>query len=573
MKWAQFAISTLRDKPKEAESKSHKLLLKGGYIYKLFSGIYLYTPLGWRVLNKIINIVREEMNKAGALEVYLSVLQPESIWKESGRLYDFGPLMYKLKDRQDNTLIIGPTHEEPITLLAKYMFKTYRDLPKTLYQIQVKFRDELRPRFGPIRAREFIMKDAYSFDLTEEGLNKSYEKMSVAYNNIFTRLKLNYVCVDAESGLMGGSQSQEFISLSEYGEDTIVKCPSCHYKANIHIAKSYPATSNNNDKDSPLEYVYTPNVKTLEQVSRFLNVKEEGIIKTLIYTDENNNIFVFCIRGDRELNLSKACLITKSLQLQPASREVIEKLTTAEVGYSGPYGLDRQIFVDHNIVDNKFYVAGANKTNYHMRNFNVQRDLKNYQICDLTTAKEGDLCLNCKTKLEFLVGIEVGHIFKLGTKYSDKFGFKLLREDGKLSDVIMGCYGIGVSRLMSAVVECLSTDDAILWPWEIAPFEIEIITVNMNDEESLKCSSQIYSKLISHNYEVLWDDRNESAGVKFNDADLIGAPLNIIVGKKFTENKKIEVRDKINKQTHFLTANQTVRFIREFSKSIIESNQ
>ncbi len=563
MRWNEFIISTLREEPKEAESKSHKLLIKGGYIYKLFSGIYIYTPLGWKVLYKIINVVREEMNKAKALEVILSVLQPDTIWKESGRFNDFGPLMYKLKDRQDKTLVIGPTHEESITILAKNIIKSYKELPKTLYQIQVKFRDELRPRFGPIRAREFIMKDAYSFDLTQEGLDKSYENMRIAYNNIFKRLNLNYVCVEAESGLMGGNQSEEFISLSKYGEDIVVKCTSCNYKANIHVAKFIPFSCNNNDKESDLEFVFTPNVRTLEEVCNFLKVRNEEVIKTLIFTNENSDIFVFCIRGDYELNQSKASVITGSSQLQPASMEVIEKLTGAEMGFSGPYGLDTQIFVDQNIVDEKFYVTGSNKTNYHIKNFNIKRDIKNYRVCDLTSVKEGDLCIGCKSELEFLRGIEVGHIFKLGTKYTEKFKFKLPLQDGKLSDVVMGCYGIGVSRLMSAVLECSSTEEAIIWPQEIAPFEIEIITVNMNDEEAVKCSNQLYTKLMNLNYDVLWDDRSESAGVKFNDADLIGAPVNIIIGKKFKENKKIELKNRIEKKSDFLAKTELLRYIRK----------
>ncbi len=566
MKWDEFVITTLRESPKEAEAKSHKLLLRGGYIYKLSSGIYLYTPLGWRVLHKIIGIVREEMNRAGALEVLLSVLQQDTIWKESGRFYSYGPVMYKLKDRSDKTFVLGPTHEEPITILAKSILKSYKDLPKTLYQIQVKFRDEVRPRFGPIRAKEFIMKDAYSFDIDRDGAEKSYQIMSVAYKKIFDRLHLNYLCVEADSGLMGGSESQEFISLSEYGEDVVVRCSGCGYLANLQVAKSVPSIINTNDKSSNIEYIHTPNVKTLEEVCNFLKVKSEEIIKTLIFTDDKGDLFVFCVRGDYELNQVKAVSVTKSNELKPASFEIIEKLTGAEAGFSGPYGLPIKIFVDKNIIDDKFYIAGANRTNYHIKNLNIKRDVKDYEVCDLVVAKSGDLCVKCNSKLEFLRGIEIGHIFKLGTKYTEVFKFKITDKQGKLMDVIMGCYGIGVSRLMSAVLECTSTDNFVIWPVEIAPFTIEIITVNMNDKKLADFSEKLHDELKDKGYDVLWDNRAESAGVKFNDADFIGAPLNIITGKSYKDEHKIEVKDRLNKKYFFLKESELLEYIENFFK-------
>lgn len=571
MKWNDFIVATLREEPKEAESKSHKLLLRGGYIYKLSSGIYLYTPLGWKVLYKIMNVVRDEMNKAGALEVYLSVLQPDSIWKESGRFENYGPAMYKLQDRSGKTLVLGPTHEEPITILAKSLIRSYKDLPKILYQIQVKFRDEVRPRFGPIRAKEFIMKDAYSFDIDEEGVDKSYQIMAQSYQRIFERLHLKYVCVEADPGLMGGKESQEFISFAEYGEDIIVKCPGCGYLANIQIAKGMPSVFNTNDKAGEVEYIYTPNVKTLEDVCGFLKVNAVEVIKTLIFINERNEVFAFCIRGDYELNQVKAASVTKSNELKPATADVIEKLTGAEVGFSGPYKLPLKIFVDPNIVDDKFYIAGANKTNYHIKNLNVKRDVHNYEIYDLTEVKEGDLCIKCMAKLEFLRGIEVGHIFKLGTKYTDVFKFKIPDKEGNLKDVIMGCYGIGVSRLMSAVLECTSTENSIVWPPEITPFEIEIITVNMNDKESSDFSQKIYNSLKNEGYDIFWDNRMESAGVKFNDADLIGAPLNIIIGKNFKQDGKIEIKNRLQNKSILLKENELFEYIHNFFNSEIFS--
>lgn len=566
MKWNEFIITTLREEPKEAESKSHKLLLRGGYIHKLSSGIYLYTPLGWKVLYKIINIVREEMNNAGALEVFLSVLQPDNIWKESGRFDTYGATMYRVKDRTSKTLVLGPTHEEPITLLAKSIIKSYKDLPKTLYQIQVKFRDEVRPRFGPIRAKEFIMKDAYSFDINIEGANKSYNIMSKAYKKIFDRLHLNYVDVEADSGLMGGNESREFISMSKYGEDTVVKCSRCEYVANLQVAKGLPYINNTNSSSINVEYVYTPNVKTLQDVCNFLNVKPQEIIKTLIFTNEKKDIFVFCIRGDYELNQVKASSITKSNELNPASAEVIEKLTGAEVGFSGPYKLPVKVFVDQNLIDDKSYIVGANKTNYHIKNLNIKRDIQNYEVFDLVTVKEGDLCVKCKERLEFLHGIEIGHIFKLGTRYTEVFNFKIPNKDGKLIDVIMGCYGIGVSRLMSAVLECTSSENSIVWPPEISPFQIEIITINMNERESVECSQKIYDKLKSSGYDILWDNRTDSAGIKFNDADLIGAPLNIVIGKSYKNKGEIEVKDRLHSKSLLFKEKALFEYINNFFK-------
>lgn len=567
MKWSEFVITTLRENPKEAESKSHKLLLRGGYIYKLSSGIYLYTPLGWKVLHKIINIVREEMNRAGALEVLLSALQLDTIWKESGRFDSYGPAMYKLKDRSDKTFVLGPTHEEPITILAKNILRSYKDLPKTLYQIQVKFRDEVRPRFGPIRAKEFIMKDAYSFDADREGVDKSYQIMSVAYKRIFDRLRLNYVCVEADSGLMGGSESQEFVSMSEYGEDTVVRCSGCGYLANLQVAKSLPNINNINDKSLNIEYVHTPNVKTLEQVCDFLKVKSEEIIKTLIFTDDKGDVLVFCVRGDYELNHVKAASVTKANELKPATTEIIEKLTGAQVGFSGPYSLPATIFVDQNVVDDKFYIVGANRTNYHIKNFNIKRDVKKYEICDLIVAKIGDICIRCKSRLEFLGGIEIGHIFKLGTKYTEVFKFKIPDKHGKLIDVIMGCYGIGVSRLMSAVLECTSSDNSVTWPEEVAPFKIEIITINMNDKKSVEFSEKLYNKLKEKSsYDVLWDNRHESVGVKFNDADLIGAPLNIVIGKSYKDGEKVEVKNRLQNKSFLFMEIELFEYIDGFLK-------
>jgi prolyl-tRNA synthetase len=367
--------------------------------------------------------------------------------------------------------------------------------------------------------------------------------------------------VEAESGLMGGSQSQEFISISEYGEDVVVRCKGCEYTANTQVARSVPAIKNTNFLGGNIELVHTPNVKSLEEVANFLQVKPCQIIKTLIFNNENGEVFVFCIRGDYQLNQSKALAVTNSLSLMPASREVIERLTGAEVGYSGPIGITAKVFVDKMLVDDSFYISGANKTNYHIKNVNVKRDIPNFITADLSQSNEGDLCEKCGSELEFVKGIEVGHIFKLGTKYTKAFEFKIPTADGKLVDVIMGCYGIGVSRLMSAVLECNATEEAIFWPVEIAPFTAEIITLNMSDDKLREVSEQIYNELIERGIDVLWDNRDESAGVKFNDADLIGSPFLIVIGKSLKKDNKVEIKNRLENHSYLIVPEEVVSFL------------
>ncbi|MBO5929826.1 MAG: proline--tRNA ligase, partial [Clostridia bacterium] len=499
-------------------------------IRKLAAGVYSYLPLGYRVLKKVENIVREEMDAAGAQELIMSALLPAESYQSSGRWDVFGANMFRLKDRNGRDFCLGPTHEEIFTDTVKSCLKSYRQLPVTLYQIQNKYRDERRPRFGIIRSREFVMKDAYSFDRTWEGLDASYSKMYDAYCKIFDRLGLDYIVVDADSGAMGGSGSQEFMVKSEVGEDTICYCPACRYAANVEKAEciTVPATK---EAALPREKIHTPNVKTIEELVAFLNTDSTKFVKTLIYSAGDKTVAVM-VRGDREVNEVKLAnlLGVNGDDLELAAPSVVCAVTNAKVGFAGPIGLKIPVIMDKEVSNMSNFIVGANETDYHYINVNTE-DFK-AEVADIRTIVPGDPCPKCGAPIETTQGIEVGHIFKLGTKYTDALDCTYLDENGVPQTIIMGCYGIGVTRTIAAAIEQNADENGIVWPMEIAPYQAIVVPVNVKDETQAALAEKIYDALKARGIEVLIDDREERAGVKFKDADLIGVPVRITVGKK-----------------------------------------
>ena len=530
MRMSKLFLSTLREVPAEAETISHQLMLRSGIIRKLAAGVYSYLPLGIRVLKKVENIVRTEMDNAGAQELLMSALLPAESYQASGRWDIFGPNMFKLKDRNGRDFCLGPTHEEIFTDTVKSCLKSYRQLPVTLYQIQTKYRDESRPRFGIIRSREFTMKDAYSFDRTWEGLDESYSKMYDAYCKIFSRLGLDYIVVDADTGAMGGSGSQEFMVKSEVGEDTIAHCPTCGYSANVEKAECVLVPS---EKETPntREKIHTPNVKTIEELVEFLNTDSTKFVKTLIYTANDKTVAVM-VRGDREVNEVKLAnhLGVPADDLMMATPEVVKEATGAAVGFAGPIGIKVPVIMDREVSVMSNFIVGANETDYHFINVNTE-DFE-AEIIDARTIVAGDTCPKCGQPIETTQGIEVGHIFKLGTKYTEALDCTYLDENGKSQTMIMGCYGIGVSRTIAATIEQFADDNGLVWPVPIAPYHAIVVPVNTKDETQVALAEKVYEELKSQGIEVLIDDREERAGVKFKDADLIGIPVRITIGKK-----------------------------------------
>ncbi|MCX7821787.1 MAG: proline--tRNA ligase [Brevinematales bacterium] len=537
---SKMLVPTLREVPKDAEITSHILMYRAGLIRKLGSGLYTFLPMGLRTLHKVINIIREEMNNSGALELLPPILIPAEYWKESGRYDLMGKEMFRLKDRHEADMVLGPTHEEVFTSVVRENVRSYRDLPLNLYQINTKFRDEIRPRFGVMRCREFIMKDAYSFDIDEAGLDKHYEIMRVTYRRIFKRCGLEVVPVLADTGNMGGSASEEFMVPSTVGEEEIIKCPKCDYVANVELAKSHYEFKEENIQPLPIEEVHTPNAKTIEELVKFFNTTPDHFIKSIVYVADGIPIMVV-IRGDFEINETKLKNLIKANNLELADEETILKVTNAPVGFASPIGLKVKIIADESVVVMKNAISGANKKDYHLKNICYSRDFKADLIGDIRKVKSGESCPKCKATLESYRGIEVGHIFKLGYKYTNSMNVKVLGKDGKEFTPIMGCYGIGVGRTMASVIEQNNDEDGIIWPITIAPFHIIIVPINMQDEKLVKTAFEIYERL-SERYEVLIDDRDERPGVKFKDADLIGIPIRITVGKTFHETESLELK-------------------------------
>lgn len=571
MRYSEFFINTLKEEPSDWQIESYSLCLRSGLIRKIASGIYAFMPIGFRVLKKIENIVRQEMDRAGAIEMLMPAMQPADLWIKSGRWFEYGPEMFRLKDRSERYFCLGPTHEELITYLAFLDIKSYKELPINLYQIQVKFRDEIRPRYGILRAREFIMKDAYSFSANEEDLDTIYNKMYECYSRILDRLNLKYFAVEADTGLIGGKYSHEFIILSNNGEDQLVYCPSCGFSANYEMAGFARADEKSQDSsvEIKLSEVFTPGTTNIKSLSEFLKVPADLIIKTMLLKDGQGTIIAVLLRGDKELNLAKCeKFIGKKLELLSES----DPASNLSIGFLGPVNLDSSIAIiaDYSIKGKKNLVAGANRKDYHLTGVNYPRDFKVFQWGDFTFPVIGDLCINCKNKLKFEKGIEIGHIFKLGTRYSEKMDAMFLDKDGKLKPFIMGCYGIGVSRIMAAVVEQLFDKKGIIWPISIAPFLVNLIAINMEDESIFKASEDIYSIMLNNKIDVLYDERNVRAGVKFKDSDLIGIPLKVIVGKNYIENKKLEIEIRKDGSKLSLSLEEALQFIKDYKiKNII----
>lgn len=548
MKMSKMLISTLKEVPSDAEITSHQLMMRAGMIKKMASGVYNQLPMGLRVFNKIQNIIREEMNAKGAQEILCSGLIPSELWKESGRWDVMGPEMFRLNDRNERSYCMGPTHEEVFTDIIRQEVTSYKQLPLNLYQIQVKYRDERRPRFGVMRTKTFTMKDAYSFDVDQEGLDKSYQDMFDAYTNIFRRCELENSPVQADSGAMGGSASAEFMVKSEVGEDEIVFCSGCDYAANIEKAVSVNHEACNEEMKE-LKEVHTPGVTTIDELAKFFNIESGKFGKTLIYYADGKSVAVV-VRGDREVNETKvANAIGGAVEFELASETTIKEVTGAEVGFAGPIGIKTDyLLIDQEVADQKNIIIGANKAEYHVENANYGRDFEG-TVGDFRNVEEGDKCTKCGSALEVARGVEVGHIFKLGTKYSESMGATYLDKNGKTQPIVMGCYGIGVERTAAAVIEQHHDENGIIWPLSIAPYHVVVVPVNMKKEEQVKAAEKIYNELKDMGVEVLLDDRDERVGFKFKDSELIGIPMRITVGKDITDGKvEFKLRSESDKE-------------------------
>lgn len=568
MRWTETLIPTLKQLPSDIEADSHRLMLKAGLIRQLSSGTYSYLPLGLRVLKKIENIIREEMNQAGGLEVLLPALQPAELWKKSGRYTDLGEDMVSFVDRHQTEQILGPTHEEVITDLVRREVRSYRQLPLLLYQIQTKFRDEMRPRFGVIRSKEFIMKDAYSFDVDQVGLEASYNRMYEAYCRIFQRCGLKYLVVEADPGIMGGNVSHEFMVLSERGEDTVVHCSACGYAASLDMAECLKPDNqvssqdlSNQDLESLIE-VDTPGAWTIEQVSGLLKVKPEQMIKTLIYQSEDGPVAVL-VRGDHEVNNTKLARALGVRELKLADEQTIKSVTGAPVGFAGPVGLKNiKIICDYQVSQLRNSVTGANKKDRHLINVNPGRDFNLDMVSDIRYITAEEPCPKCKAKISKHQAIEIGHIFKLGTKYSEALGAKYLDKSGQEQLVIMGCYGIGVNRIMAALIETSHDKDGIIWPFSLSPYQVLIVPLDVSGQIA-ECAEDLYSQIQTAGIEVLLDDRDERPGIKFKDADLIGIPLRVTIGAKNLSQGKVEIRLRATQETILVDKDEVLTSVKE----------
>lgn len=533
MKLSESFFYTMREDAKDEDSRSGNLLVRAGMIKKSSSGIYMIMPMGKRVLAKIENIVREEMDNAGAQELLMPALIPEEIYERSGRRNAFGSNMFALKDRYEKNYVLGPTHEELFTLAAMMKGRSYKDFPYNLYQIQTKFRDETRPRYGLIRVREFIMKDAYSFDTDEAGLHESYMKMFNAYKRIMERCDLTYKVVKADTGAMGGSLSEEFQAITDIGEDVVVTCDHCDFSSNLEITEVMDVCEASNEEEKEMETVETPNAKTIDEVAAFFGKTSDSFVKTLIYRVDGK-IYAFLLKGNRELNETKVTKLLGANEIELASFADVENVTHAKVGFAGPVGLECPIIMDREVAKMKNFIVGANKTDHHTVNVNL-KDFEVEMVADIAQVAEGDICPNCGAPLKFCKGIEVGNTFKLGTKYAKALGLEYLDKENKLNPVVMGCYGFGLERCMASIVEQHNDEYGIIWPMSVAPYQVAIVPVQMKNEEQVEIANKLYTELKAAGIDALLDDRDERVGVKFKDMELIGIPLRITVGKKACE--------------------------------------
>lgn len=538
MRWTKKLIPTLKEDPSDAEVLSHKLLVRAGFIRQLSAGIYNFLPLGWRSMLKIIQIIREEMNRIGAQEIYMPALNPVEIWEQTGRAKDMAEIMFRFKDRRERENVLAPTHEEVIAYIAKHEIRSFRDLPQSWYQIQEKFRDEPRPRFGLLRVREFFMKDSYSLCATAEQLDKEYKKHAEAYNRIFKRCGLRFIVVSASSGLMGGKESQEFMVPSDAGEDVMVFCDKCDYAANVEIAEGIPQSF----EHLPIhkkERIHTPNLKTVEEVSEFLGLPQAQMFKSLVYVCDNKPVMVL-LRGDYQLNEEKLARFLNGA-VRPAHTDEVQQWLGAPVGFIGPLDIPKEIrvIVDDACPNDIPFATGANEADYHIRGWKLS-EIRIDDTGDFRIVKTGDRCKKCGGTLQATTTIEIGHIFKLGTKYSEAIGATFMDSDGVEKPIIMGSYGIGVGRILASAVELYADKDGISLPITIAPFEVILTALDMTNHQIVETSERLYHWLEDSGVEVLYDDRDERAGVKFKDADLIGIPIRIVIGKK-VENGIVEI--------------------------------
>src|SRR5450759_461958 len=558
MRWSKYFVNTLREVPGDAEAVSHRLMLRAGMLQKVAAGIYTYLPLGLRSIHRLERIVREEMNREGAIELSMPAVQPAELWQESGRWQRYGRELLRIKDRHERDFCFGPTHEEVITDAVRKSVTSYRQLPLNLYQIQTKFRDEIRPRVGLLRGREFIMKDAYSFDADEAGLELHYEKMIRAYSAIFSRCKLDFTMVESDVGAIGGASAHEFMVLAETGEDAVVKCPAeCGYGANLEKARigklpKPPAAQ------EPLRKVSTPGTITVEEVSAFLGVGADRVVKTLLYETEAGFVAAL-VRGDMEVNEVKLKNHLGVEHLALASAAKVEKATGGACGFSGPVGLSgARIVTDGVLAGAVGVVAGANEKDAHWVGASAGRDWDEREIADISCARRGDPCPRCGSPLELARGIEVGNIFKLGTKYSEPMDCSFLDESGKKTPMVMGCYGLGIGRTVAAVIEQNHDEDGILWPAALSPFDMHLISLNPKDDATRMEADRIYEALLERGVEVFYDDRDERPGVKFKDADLLGLPGRVNVGGRSLKEGKGELSSRRERNAEPLLKEQAV---------------
>ncbi|OGW33032.1 MAG: proline--tRNA ligase [Nitrospirae bacterium GWC2_42_7] len=541
MRFSKMFIPTLREAPSDAEAISHILMTRAGYVRQLASGLYIFLPLGWRVLNKINAILKEEMEKIGAQEISMPILHPAEIWQQTGRWDVIGDEMFRLKDRTGRDMCLGMTHEEIMTWLASKEIRSYRDLPQTWYQIQTKLRDEARPKSGILRTREFSMKDSYSFDASDEGLEKNYQLHADAYHKIFSRCGLKFMQVESDPGMMGGATSHEFMAPSPAGEDEVAICPGCGYSANVELALSVPVKTE--PKDWNKEEVHTPEKRTVKEVSNFLKLSPAYFIKSILVIADKTPVLAM-VRGDQDLHEKKLANVIGIHR--PALKTEVKEILGVEAGFIGPAGQTIRIVAD-NCLKEGMYISGANKPHYHTKGIKAGQDF-NAEWHDIHSAKSGDLCTKCGNPLGIERVIEIGNIFKLGTKYSAPLKAVFLDEEGNEKPIIMGSYGIGPARIAAAAIEQSNDKDGIIWPKSIAPFDAELLPLNMNDPKTVKIAEKLYSELSARGIDVLMDDRAERAGVKFKDADLIGIPVQIILGEKNLKEGLVEIKNRKTKE-------------------------
>ncbi|MFH0976075.1 MAG: proline--tRNA ligase [Spirochaetota bacterium] len=569
MRLSRFVLPTMKEDPSDAVISSHKLMMRSGLIRKESAGMYIYLPLGFRVLSKIINIVREEMNRAGALEFLMPELTNADLWKESGRWETMGPEMIRIKDRNGLEYVLAPTHEEAFTSAVRSVISSYRDLPLNAYQINTKFRDEIRPRFGVMRSKEFIMKDAYSFDIDEAGLEESYQTMRKTYRRIFERCGLETIPVQADTGSMGGSNSEEFMVASEVGEEALLLCKSCEYKANQERAEYKRTVQKNTEPACNLETVDTPNVRTIDELAAFFNCSADRFLKSIIYLADNKPVMAV-VPGSREINELKLKNHLHANELELAPNNIVEEVTSAPVGFAGPVNkFNIRTIFDISVKDIANGITGANIADKHYKNVNPGRDFSIKDEADITVAMEGDMCPKCGQPMTVKRGIEVGHIFKLGYKYTKSMNLTVLDQNSREIHPIMGCYGIGINRTFAAVIEQNNDERGIVWPLSVAPYHIHLIGIAKTDEE-IKSVNEIYSSIQDAGIDVIYDDRKASPGYKFADADLVGIPVRVTIGKNYFTNKEIEIKLRSSGELKKITGENFITFLKDF-KSLIQN--